>query len=232
MVPKGERAQQADVVRPITAAKSSRDRASGSGRADSVGYDPEAGEEHGSRYTTKKARDHETDVFTLVESKGYSEDRFYCKSVNADGHGEKLQTRVPQGIDSQMHAAVAVVPEYKSLQDLIRDAVVHRLEYIQKRYTMSEAARRVLELERIQADATRAAQEIDVMTEAVAAIEARCAKAWEAKDWMMLADQMEKASETIDWLRDPYKTQASEILRAWQAKGRVHIQRMQRQLDE
>lgn len=203
------------------------------GRGDSAGYDPSTGETHGSKYrSSSRDSDAESDVFALVESKGYNEDRFYCRSVNADGHGEKLSIRVPQGLDSQIHAAVAEVPEYRTPHDLFRDAVVHRLEYLQKRYSLGEEARRVLQLERIRADMERHDNEIDAMKNIVQEIETKLARAWDDEDYGMFARQMEEASETIDWLREPYQRQASTILAKWRAKTRAALAQHRAQVEE
>lgn len=222
LVPKGDKAGSGGSVRAIQSAPSK-----GGGRKSAQGYDPATEESYGSRYSKP-----EHDVFALVERAGYRADRFYCRSTDKQGHGEKLNIRVPQGIDSQIHAAVATTPEYNSLHDFFRDAAVHRLEFLQREYNLGDDARRILELERIEADAYRSAQEIDVMTAAVANMEERCKKAWDAEDYGMLADQMDRASETIDWLREPYKGRASRLLRDWRAKAKVNLDRHRAQMEE
>lgn len=190
------------------------------GRPSGLGYDPATGEEmRGATYRETATRDSaaEFDVFTLVNDKGYREDRFYTRSVNADGHGEKLQLRVPQGLDSQMHAAVSEIAEYKTMQDLVRDAVVHRLEYLQKRYSLGEGARRMIELERMQADRERRAQETETMQKAVEDLDAKFQGLNEKQDWAMLAEEFSEAGEMVDWLRDPYKTRAVEVIEKWKS---------------
>src|SRR5690606_13479962 len=63
------------------------------GRPSGLGYDPAKGEEVRSEtYLDAATREStsETDVFTLVNERGYRPERFYTRSINADGHGEKL----------------------------------------------------------------------------------------------------------------------------------------------
>lgn len=205
----------------------------GSGRRDSITYDPSTGIETGSPYA-KGTRDSitEVDIFAVVDSTGYREDRFYTRSVNPDGHGEKFQLRVPQGLDSQMHAAVAEVPEYRTLQDLVRDAIVHRLEFLQKRYSLGDGARRLLELERIRADSDARAQEVEELGAAVEDMDRKLALCYAAEDWQMMAEELDKGSERADWLREPYHSKATKILEQWRGKARVQLAEMMRKADD
>lgn len=217
MVPKGPRADEAK-VRDITTAKSRGGRPSG------LGYDPATGDEV---YTPTYRNESEYDVFGTVRETGYREDRFYTRSVNADGHGERITIRVPQGVDSQVFAAVSEIPEYRSVQDFFRDAAMHRLEYLQKRYQMTDGAQRMLVLERFQADGERASQEIDNLTNAVREIEEKCQKAWDAEDYGLLAQRIDKGTETVEWLREPYKEKAQRVLTDWRSRAREQLQQLE-----
>lgn len=222
MVPKGPRAAASESpakVRDITSARSR-------GKPSGLGYDPATG---GEVYADTYRDDSEYDVFGTVRATGYREDRFYTRSVNADGHGERVTIRLPQGIDSQLYAAVSEIPEYRSIQDFFRDAAMHRLEFIQKRYQLSAGAERMLVLERYRADSERRSQEIDTLTNAVKEIEQKCEKAWDAEDYGLLAEELEKGHETMEWLRDPYKTRAMEVLAKWTSKGRSQIEKLERE---
>lgn len=206
----------------------------GGGRKDSVTYDPATGREiaaKGYKGATRES-DAEFDVFALVDDRKYSEARFYTRSVNADGHGERMQVRVPQGIDSQMHAAVAEVPEYKTIHDLIRDSVIHRLEFLQKRYSLGDGAKRILELERIRADLTRRNQETETMQEAVDDLASTLQGLWDKQDYGLMREVLDTGVEMYDWLRKPYKGKALDVLERWKATARVEIERSQRERDE
>lgn len=205
------------------------------GRPSGLGYDPAKGEEVRSEtYLDAATREStsETDVFTLVNERGYRPERFYTRSINADGHGEKLNVRVPQGLDSQMHAAVGTVPEYRSVHDLVRDAVVHRLEYLQKHYTLDEGARRVIELERLMADMAQRDREIERMKEAVAQVEESLKVSYESKDYAMMADQLDVAEDLLDWLREPYLGQARDVVARWKKQARDEIQAVKERLED
>lgn len=204
----------------------------GGGRK-SLGYDPEKDEVNvpkGYQGPTLDS-DAESDVFKVVDPHKYREDRFYTRSVNASHHGEKLSIRVPQGIDSQMHAAVGVVAEYNSIHDLIRDAVVHRLEFLQKRYKLSEGARRMLELERIQAEMEARTQESQSMAGAVKNLEEKLQGFWDEGDFAMLAEELDKGSELYEWMREPFRGRTVAMITRWKGVAREEIAKMLEERD-
>jgi hypothetical protein len=214
IVPKGPRANVSSLA---TARKRVRGRPSG------LGYDPEASEEYASPTLEQHGADPDTDVFALVGQRGYSEDRFYTKSTNQQNHSKELRVALPQGLDAQVYGVVRDVPEYRSLQDFFRDAIVHRLEYLQKRYRISESGRRLLELERLRADSDRRSADIDTMTEAVSDLGVKLTKAWEAQDYAVLVEELEEGAELLDWLRQPYRGQVERLLDEWKGRARDKI---------
>lgn len=222
IVPKGPRAN-------VTSIDAKRPR----GRPSGLGYDPETGEEITKPTLERGQRaDPESDIFALVEQRGYSEDRFYTNSSDVRGHSKMLRIWIPQGIDAQVYGAVNEVPQYRTVQDLVRDAILHRLEYLQRRYQLTDDGRRLLELERWRADSEKRSLEIDTMTGAVDGVSDKLMKAWEAEDYSLFAQELTEAEEQVDWLRDPYKTRMLEVIANWRRKGKAELERVRRQLEE
>lgn len=228
IVPKKAPARAASSADDRGNVRSIRSAGHGGGRRDSTTYDPATGAEAVAKGYRPASRDSDSefDVFALVDDRGYREDRFYTRSVDGDGHGRRMQVRVPQGLDSQMYEAVATVPEYKTIHDFIRDAVVHRLEFLQKRYNLGDGARRMLELERIRAGMEHRSQETQVMQEAVDDLEEKLQGLYVKEDWAMMLEEFEKGSELLDWLRDPYKSRAAECMGRWKATTKKQVARM------
>lgn len=183
------------------------------GRQTSIGYDPGDGEEHYARGSLA-----EFQVFTLESGGGYRPDRFYTRSVNRDGHGEKMSIRVPQGLDTQMHKAVADHPQYHTMHDFVRDAVVHRLEFLQH-YTGSPETEAMLQIERLKADDAREDQIIETMRDAVRDLDESLRFAWESGDIAMFMQKLDRGSLLVDQMRSPWKQQAGEMLKKWRATG-------------
>lgn len=217
MVPKGD----ASNVRSIKSAGHA------GGRRTSRTYNPATGEDAASRGSLA-----EYNAFT-VETSGYREDRFYTRSVDADGHGQKLNLRVPQGIDSQMYAAVAEIPEYRTIHDLIRDAVLHRLEYLQKRYSLSHKAQIMLSRERAKADRHERVQDSDEQEAMVKEMDDTLGMLHQRGDWSLLAEELEADSETAEFsMRGEYQRQAQMVIRKWKEKSKEQIAKHREMLDE
>lgn len=196
----------------------------GRGRPAGDGYDPETGEE----MMGTRGKSPEYDVLALVDERGYRPERFYTRSLDKRGHGENLRVRVPQGIDSQMYAAVKEIAQYDSLQDLIRDAVVHRLEYLQHHYALTDDVRRMVELERMEADSDRAVAEVQSMSASVKQLDEALKEHYEAHDWQMFADELIRGDERAEWLREPYQQRALDVLREWRTRGRTALEKLER----
>lgn len=184
------------------------------GRQTSIGYDPGDREEHYARGSLA-----EFNVFGLETGGGYSPERFYTRSVNKDGHGEKMNIRVPQGLDTQMHKAVADHPQYHTMHDFIRDAVVHRLEYLQHHHGISPETEAMLQIERLRADDQREDQIIETMRDAVRDLDESLRFAWESGDVAMFMQKLDRGSLLVDQMRSPWKQQAGEMLKKWRATG-------------
>lgn len=210
------------------------DTARGRGKPAGRGYDPATGEEIDPtrdepklpEATDQKGSQAEFDVFALVDSSRYRHDRFYTRSVDRHGHGESLRIRVPQGIDSQILAAVSNIPFYNSPQDFFRDAAVHRLEWLQHHFDLDDSVRRMTELERYNADSERRDQEIAQMQAAVAQLDNHLEVCFQAQDWQMLALGLVEGDELAEWLREPYQTQALQVLAKWRHQGSTQLARL------
>lgn len=63
---------------------------------------------------------------------GYSVDKYYTRATDNKGHGSTLYARMLTDVAEQIAKIVQsnVIPEYKTHQDFIRDAIYHRLRYL------------------------------------------------------------------------------------------------------
>jgi hypothetical protein len=67
-----------------------------------------------------------------LATNGYDVDKFYIRSTDGKGHGEVLHVKVSPAIHSVVQEMIADrnLGPYRSVHDVIRDALVHRLRYI------------------------------------------------------------------------------------------------------
>ena len=82
---------------------------------------------------------------------GYSEDRFYTRATDPKGHSAIFHVRILEDIADQVSRLVQskTIPEYKTAQDFIRDAVFHMLVYLRNQNSIEgdEVLQRILTLE-------------------------------------------------------------------------------------
>lgn len=66
---------------------------------------------------------------TDAAANGYSREKFYTVSTNKKGFTSSIRVNVPPDVLSSIGALVASkdIPDYRTLQDFLRDALVHRL---------------------------------------------------------------------------------------------------------
>ncbi len=221
VVPKGPSATATASVSDIGNQRVKRQR----GRPSGLGYDPETGQEVAGPTLEPKLGelDPESDIFALIEKRGYSEDRFYIKSSDKQGHSKMIRIWIPQGIQAQVYEAISKVPHYRSVQDFVRDALVHRLEFTQHRYAMSDQARRAMELERMMADQEHRKAEMETMHESVESLDVTLGEMYEREDWSLMDQEFDQSYEYIDWLRDPYRARAVAVFDKWRNKAKESI---------
>lgn len=70
-----------------------------------------------------------------VDSPGYSPEKFYTRSTDARGHTETMWLRLPPSLARVIAEVVQSrkIPQYRTAQDLVRDAIVHRLHYLKEK---------------------------------------------------------------------------------------------------
>lgn len=67
-----------------------------------------------------------------TESEAYSPDRFYVRGSDQAGHREEIRVKVAPDLADALAKIVQSksIPEYSTIQDIVRDAIVHRLHYL------------------------------------------------------------------------------------------------------
>lgn len=137
---------------------------------------------------------------------GYDPDRFYMASADSKGHQHQIKTiNVPQGMAAILAEVREYFPEYRNAQDMVRDALMHRLMYLKQKIDdgevtemmVNESLRSKMEYNRVMMQQTKATYE-----ESVGA----CAQALESKDYGRLDKILQTINDHIHELdeRDPY----------------------------
>jgi len=65
-----------------------------------------------------------------TDAGGYSLDEFYTRATNQHDHSRSIRVHLPPDLSGRIAKVVEDVPLYRNTSDLIRDAIVHRLHYL------------------------------------------------------------------------------------------------------
>lgn len=158
-------------------------------------------------------------VRRAIES-GADPDKFYLASADSKGHQYQIKNvNVPQGLGAAIAEVREYFPEYRSAQDFVRDAIMHRLMYLRDRIDSGELTElMVIEQMRAKVEYNRLmmGQAKSTYEETVSA----CVQALEVKDYRRL----DKVLQTIDDLfhelddRDPYLRAYVELFKKYGAE--------------
>lgn len=150
-----------------------------------------------------------------LDDGSYSLDDFYVASTNQHDHSETIQLKVPKHVKALLNQFVRMedIPAYRSANDVMRDALVHRLQYLQHEYESSTALQLWItmettrtRLETIQAEMTAQRQLVDYFREVVEL-------AVGDQDRAMLEVITASATEFIRAAREPHRSVVLEHLR-------------------
>lgn len=97
--------------------------------------------------TRLKARTYDWED-SVEEHDDYDEANFYC-GVASDAGSVSRSMRLPLDLDTMVQRIVQKddVPAYRTSHDVIRDALVHRLHYLNENYRMPKSLSRMLAVE-------------------------------------------------------------------------------------
>lgn len=150
-----------------------------------------------------------------LDDGAYSPDDFYVASTNQHDHSETVQLKLPKHVKALANQFVnnEEIPAYRSVNDLVRDAMVHRMQYLQHEYHASPALQLWItmettrtRLETIQAEMTAQRQLVDYVREVVE-------QAVENRDPAMLELIVTSGTEFVRAAREPHRSTVLDHLR-------------------
>lgn len=158
--------------------------------------------------------DGQTDRSWEPDDPGYSADNFYTVSADSKGHSAFFRVALPTNVAAEINRLIASgnLPVYATSQDLIRDAIYHRLHWLgdrllDPRLRHSMGVQQRLADRRQQVDEVRALE--DLVDESRMALE----KAVELQDLHLLNEVLTSLEEEVETgIRDPYKGQLMGLI--------------------
>jgi hypothetical protein len=147
------------------------------------------------------------------EPHDYALTEFYCRSTDGRGHGGgKVQVQFPPLVLGELNALVAsgMIPEYRTAQDVVRDAVYHRLRYLADAIGNNELVGR-LNLEMRLAQITQFREQHDTSTKIVTETRQALETLRAAGDWLMVDKVLAWNEDLIELIPEPYSSQLAKL---------------------
>lgn len=153
--------------------------------------------------------------WTTEDTARYSTDQFYTRATNAHDHSAKLRLHLPPDALAAAEEVIQQVPAYRSIADLLRDALYHRVHYLATDRKMSTPIiDRWLDLEAGQAAIDRARVEIEmhkaIVTDARRTLDELLTVGDRGQALLML----EALEPTLEAMRDPWHSQLAQVIAA------------------
>ena len=146
----------------------------------------------------------------------YSPARFYTRSTNQFDHSQTVQTGFPREVMALVSKIVhaGVVPEYRSNQDFIRDAVVHRLHQVAA-FLDDPAMDYTLTIERVQCILDQRAADIAALDRMAESIEDLAGRALTDQNWANLREVIRQAETLADQIAGPWGARMDRQVAQW-----------------
>lgn len=167
---------------------------------------------------TSRRRKHlrPVDPFELSEG-DYDEKNIYTRATDDSGHKETFHTPVPPLLFAQVNQLANDIPWYRSPQDLVRDAIVHRVRWLTENQDDPELRRLFIP---ILMDANIAYEE-EKQAANEAAVE-RLKKALQTsvvkQDESLREKVLEWAEGQVDEFREPYRSEIRKTIKEYKEK--------------
>lgn len=140
------------------------------------------------------------DLFKLTGSNQYDEDKFYTHSTDGNGHYERIpQTKIRPSLEAMIAAVMAAYPEYKSVGDFVRDALLHRVVYLQRNKAELYAKLQPLIRRDVQRqDMAREQVEFATWEQYNEELRDLIARVVQAQNWAKAGEWLQNAQELLD----------------------------------
>jgi hypothetical protein len=149
------------------------------------------------------------DSWSTDDGSGYSPEQFYTATKNRHDHGERVTLRMPPDVHAESWRVIndPKMPMYETFQDLLRDALIHRLRWLDDNIGLPVEVSEWLRVEMLRGlmateqkrmeSSSRAVEELDLTFEMIVKL----------GDWGLTTKMIETARDNAQTMREPYRSQ-------------------------
>lgn len=163
-----------------------------------------------------------------LSSTNYSQENFYVRATDGNGHDATLQTKVSPALLGEIQRLVQSreIPQYRTYADLVRDALVHRLRYLADEYP-GAVNLHALEIEQRQAEVDRVLGEREAWDKLLTDLERTLAKLIQLNE-LDEAEWLMEQNEYNESMSLPYLARLNKTLGKYRAEVRYARENAQR----
>lgn len=150
-----------------------------------------------------------------TEDSNYSLDDFYTKSTDGRGHGDLVHIKLAPYLLGSLRELVESpeFPAYRTLADILRDSLYHRVHYLSEHRQAFAAAAKLDTIYltgRMQAKVVQYQNEIAEYTTLKTLLQTTFTQGLQASDVAQLRQTLSDAQAQVDLMRDPFRTDLTQ----------------------
>ncbi len=149
----------------------------------------------------------------------YDPNEFYTASQDKKGHSFHMRVNLPKPLGGQLYALIqsAVVPQYRSVEDIARDAVYHRVKQIARAIDDGELEA-VVDMAMLHAQELQITETAQHADELIDAMQANAAMMWQRNDAKALKKFLAERRSVADSLVEPYRTDYLAVIKNYEGR--------------
>lgn len=151
----------------------------------------------------------------------YDPEKFYTRSKDKQGHSSTIRVNIPDYLMANLAELVQskAIPAYRTREDFVRDAIVHRFAWVTEQLQQTTlAARFAAERQRLAMidEASRRIAELEEHEEMLAALESVCDRYYRQLSWQALLDYLQLQESVAESLSADHREAFEKVcVRYW-----------------
>jgi len=147
----------------------------------------------------------------------YDPNEFYTASQDKKGHSFHMRVNLPKPLGGLLYGLIqsAVVPQYRSVEDIARDAVYHRVKQIARAIDDGELEATV-DMAMLHAQELQITETAQHAEELIDAMQTNAAMMWQRDDMKALKKYLAERRQVADSLVEPFKRDYLAVLKTYE----------------